>query len=84
MFSTVPTALGKLGKRRPEFPTVSTAFTAGHSYDEKRRTIARTVQSESSRQEADESVKTTSPGHSPLAGFEVIIYGRFSGAHRGL
>lgn len=35
------------------------------------------------RQDADESVKTTSPGHSPLAGFEVIIYGRFSGAHRG-
>jgi hypothetical protein len=68
---------------RAEFPTVSTASTAGHSDEEKRRTIARAVQSESSRQEAGESVKITSPGHSPLAGFEVIIYGRFSGAHRG-
>lgn len=73
----------KTRQNTAEFPTVPTASTAGHGYEEKRKTIARTVQSESSRQEADESVKTTSPGHAPLAGFEVIIYGRFSGAHRG-
>ena len=73
----------KTRQKTAEFPTVSTASTAGHSYEENRKTIARTVQSKSSRQEADESVKNTSPGHSPLAGFEVIIYGRFSGAHRG-
>jgi hypothetical protein len=31
MFSTVPTALGKLGKKhRAEFPTVPTASTAGY------------------------------------------------------
>ena len=68
---------------RAEFPTVSTASTAGQSDEEKRKTIALTVQSESSRQEAGESVKTTSPGHSSMAGFEVIMHGRFSGAHRG-
>jgi hypothetical protein len=73
----------KTRQKTAEFPTVSTASTAGHSDEEKRRTIVRTVQSESSRQEAGESVKNMSPGHSPLAGFEVIIYGRFSGAHRG-
>jgi len=39
--------------------------------------------SKSSRQHASESVKTTSPGHTPLAGFEVSIYGRFSSDHRG-
>jgi hypothetical protein len=73
----------KTRQKTAEFPTVSTASTAGHSDEEKRKTIARTVQSESSRQEAGESVKNTSPGPASLAGFEVIIDGRFSGAHRG-
>ena len=33
----------KTRQKTAEFPTVSTASTAGHSYEEKRRTIARTV-----------------------------------------
>lgn len=59
----------KTRQTAPSFPSVSTASTAGYSYEEKRRTIARAVQSESSRQEAGESVKTTSPGHSPFGRF---------------
>jgi hypothetical protein len=34
-------------------------------------------------QAANESVKTTRPGRLSMAGFEVYIYGRFSGVHRG-
>jgi hypothetical protein len=74
----------KTRQRPPTFPQFPQPLLLDIVYEEKRKTIAPTVQSESSRQEAGESVKTTSPGHSPLAGFEVIIYGRFSGAHRGL
>src|SRR5215216_4714937 len=83
MFSTVPTALGKLGKRPPSFPQFPQPLLLDIVYDEKKKNDCPTAQPESSRQDADESVKTTSPGHAPLAGFEVIIYGRFSGAHRG-
>jgi len=39
MFSTVPTALGKLDKKhRAEFPTVPTASTAGYCFEEKKET----------------------------------------------
>ena len=40
-FSTVPTALGKLGEKRPEFPTVPTASTAG--YKQKKKNDATTA-----------------------------------------
>jgi len=44
LFSTVPLRLEN-SANRAEFPTVSTASTAGHSDEEKRKTIALTVQS---------------------------------------
>ena len=41
-FSTVPTALGKLGKtHRAEFSTVPTASAAGYRYEEKTKTPSR-------------------------------------------
>ena len=73
----------KTRQTAPSFPQFPQPLLLDIVCEEKRKTIARTVQSESSRQDAGESVKTTSPGHSSMAGFEVIIYGRFSGAHRG-
>jgi hypothetical protein len=77
---------GKLGKKHhAEFPTVPTAPTAGYRYEEKDQNNGFSkAQAKWIGQDAAESVKTTSPGHSPLAGFEVTTYGRFSSDHRGL
>jgi hypothetical protein len=41
MFPTVPTALGKLGKRPPSFPQFPQPLLLDIVYEEKRRTIAR-------------------------------------------
>ena len=59
----------KTRQTAPTFPQFPQPLLLDIVYEEKRKTIARTVQSESSRQEADESVKNTSPGHHSIGRF---------------
>jgi len=67
MFSTLPTALGKLGKKHyAEFSTVPTASAAGYSYEEESRSNnASKAVSNWIGQDGAESVKNSSRRHSP-------------------
>jgi hypothetical protein len=60
-----------------EFSTVSTAPTAGYCLEEKENRACWKAKSNSIGQDAFRSVKTFSPGDTPLAGFDPTTYGRF-------
>ena len=84
MFSTFPTALGKLGQLRSSFPQFPQPLLPDIVLKKERKQSLREGLSKSSGQDAVKSVKTSRPGHSPLARFEVTTYGRFSSDHRGV
>jgi len=78
MFSTVPTALGKLGKLRPSFPQFPQPLRLDTLIARKRqKQNPLTGLANSYGQDVNESVKNHSSRPTPMAGFEVFINGRF-------
>src|SRR5258705_5342653 len=71
MFPTVPTTLGKLGKRRSSFPKFQQPLRLNIDCRRTKANAFSQRQTKSNGQKAGKKVKTTRPGHTPLAAFQV-------------
>ena len=76
-FSTVPTALGKLGKTAPSFPQFPPPLLLALKKNEPKQPVAEPESKIEWTLPSQRRKKSPRPGAAPMAGFEVTIHGRF-------